>query len=143
VYSHHRDRLYLLRLGGTANRTWGDIFESSFKAQSSKLQPLFSLKRGQRDVRILSVDLSNRIRKCHSQWDRLYITLEISMYSLFTSELIHPGGEYRSLTFSTLIKPTSPPMPLTLKREPPLIWRFSRPSPQLTYEPSSFDMTPQ
>jgi len=41
----------------TANPTWGDIFESSFKAQSSKLERLFSLKHGKRDVRALSIEL--------------------------------------------------------------------------------------
>jgi len=34
----------------TANPTWGDIFECCFKAQSSKLEHLFSLKRGKRGV---------------------------------------------------------------------------------------------
>jgi len=38
------------RSHSTANPTWGDIFESSLKAQSSKLDRLFSLKRGKRDV---------------------------------------------------------------------------------------------
>ena len=42
---------------GTANTTWGDIFESSFNAQSSKLERLFSLKSGKRDVRTLSFEL--------------------------------------------------------------------------------------
>jgi len=42
----------------TANPTWGDIFESYFKVQSSKLERLFSLKRGKRDVRALSFELS-------------------------------------------------------------------------------------
>ena len=42
----------------TANSTRGDIFECCFKAQSSKLEPLFSLKRGKRDVRALSFELS-------------------------------------------------------------------------------------
>ena len=42
----------------TANPTWGDIFECCFKAQSSKLERLFSLKRGKRDVRALSFELS-------------------------------------------------------------------------------------
>jgi len=37
----------------TANPIWSDISESSFKAQSSKLERLFSLKRGKRDVRAL------------------------------------------------------------------------------------------
>ena len=34
----------------TGNLTCDDIFECSFKAQSSKLKRLFSLKRGKRDV---------------------------------------------------------------------------------------------
>jgi len=42
----------------TANPTWGDIFECCFKAQSSKLERLFALKRGKRDVRALSFELS-------------------------------------------------------------------------------------
>jgi len=42
----------------TANPTWGDIFESCFKAQSSKLESLFSLKRGKREFRALSLELS-------------------------------------------------------------------------------------
>jgi len=42
----------------TANPTWGDIFECCFKAQSSNLERLFSLKRGKRDVRALSFELS-------------------------------------------------------------------------------------
>ena len=42
----------------TANPTWGDIFKCCFKAQSSKLERLFSLKRGKRDVRALSFELS-------------------------------------------------------------------------------------
>jgi len=35
----------------TADPTWVDIFECCFKAQSLKLERLFSLKRGKRDVR--------------------------------------------------------------------------------------------
>jgi len=41
-----------------ADPTWGDIFECCFKAQISKLERLFSLKRGKRDVRALSFELS-------------------------------------------------------------------------------------
>jgi len=41
----------------TANPTSGDIFECCFKARSSKLERLFSLKRGKRDVRALSFEL--------------------------------------------------------------------------------------
>jgi len=43
---------------GTANPTWGDIFESCFKTQSSKLESLFSLKRGKRDLLALSFYVS-------------------------------------------------------------------------------------
>ena len=42
----------------TADPTWGDISECRFKARSSKLERLFSLKRGKRDVRALSFELS-------------------------------------------------------------------------------------
>jgi len=38
--------------------SWGDIFECCFKAQSSNLERHFSLKRGKRDVRDLSFELS-------------------------------------------------------------------------------------
>ena len=41
----------------TANPTWGDIFECCFKAQSSKLERLFSLKCGRGDIRALSFEL--------------------------------------------------------------------------------------
>ena len=56
----------------TANPTSGDISESSFKAQSSKLEGLFSLKRGKRDVRALSFELWKSFRKYHPTWDWLY-----------------------------------------------------------------------
>ena len=68
-------RVWVLVLGvarshfGTASPIWGDIFESSSKAQSSKLERLFSLKCGKRDVWALSFELWNRIRKCHPKWD--------------------------------------------------------------------------
>ena len=58
---------------GTANPTWGDIFESSLKAQSSKLERLFALKRGKRDVWAWSFELWNSFRKRHPKWDRLYL----------------------------------------------------------------------
>ena len=47
---------------GTANPTWGDIFESCFKTQSSKLESLFSLKRGKRDLRALSFSTIKSIK---------------------------------------------------------------------------------
>jgi len=58
----------------TANPTWGDIFECCFKAQSSKLEHLFSLKRGKKDFRALS------FRKCHPKWDWLYCLVETYIY---------------------------------------------------------------
>jgi len=48
---------------GTANPTRGDIFECCLIARSSKLQRLFSLKRGKRDVRALSFELSKMTPK--------------------------------------------------------------------------------
>jgi hypothetical protein len=42
---------------GTADPTWGDDFESCFKAQSSKLKRLFCHVSVQRDVRALSFEL--------------------------------------------------------------------------------------
>jgi len=42
----------------TANPTWGDILECCFKVQSSKLERFFSLKRGKRDVQVLSFEFS-------------------------------------------------------------------------------------
>jgi len=49
---------YTGSLTSTANPTWGDIFKCCFKAQSSKLERLFSLKRGKKDVRALRFELS-------------------------------------------------------------------------------------
>jgi len=42
----------------TANPNWDDTLECCFKAQSSKLERLFSLKRGKRDVRALNLEPS-------------------------------------------------------------------------------------
>ena len=61
IYPHHMDiptSYGYSRYGGTANPTWGDISECCFKAQSSKLERLFSSKRGKRDVRASSFGLS-------------------------------------------------------------------------------------
>jgi len=44
-------------LSGTADPTWGDIFESCLKAQSSKLEPLFCHVLVRRYVRALSFEL--------------------------------------------------------------------------------------
>ena len=43
----------------------GDIFECCFKAQSSKLESLFSLKRGKRDFQLWALSF----RKCYPKWD--------------------------------------------------------------------------
>ena len=53
-----RSRLLVRDMCQTANPTWGDIFECCFIAQSSKLERLFPLKCGTRDVRALSFELS-------------------------------------------------------------------------------------
>jgi len=42
------------------------------KAQSFKLERLFLLKHGKRDVRALSYELLNSIPKRRPKWDRLY-----------------------------------------------------------------------
>jgi len=49
----------------TANPTWGDIFECCFKAQSSKLERLFSLRRGKRDFELGALSF----RTYHPKWD--------------------------------------------------------------------------
>ena len=54
--SSHHPKLLSFRNLCTANPIWGDIVEC--KAQSSKLERLFSLKRGKRDVRALSFEPS-------------------------------------------------------------------------------------
>jgi len=51
---------------------WGDIFECCFKAQSSKLESLFSLKKWKRDLRALSFKLS---KMSPQMWDWLYQVL--------------------------------------------------------------------
>jgi len=43
----------------------GCIFECCFKAQSSKLESLFSLKRGKRDFQLWALSF----RKCYPKWD--------------------------------------------------------------------------
>jgi len=63
----------------TGNPVWDDIFESSFKAQCSKLECLFSLKHGKKDVRALSFELwalkqhSKMFEWDRPKWDRLYM----------------------------------------------------------------------
>ena len=42
----------------TANPNWGDIFECCFELKVQRFEILFSLKRGKRDVRALSFELS-------------------------------------------------------------------------------------
>ena len=68
----------------TANPTWGDIFDCCFKANSSKLERLFSLKSGKRDVRALSFELWNSIRKCHPKWNRLYNLTWLTYWYIWT-----------------------------------------------------------
>jgi len=60
-------------LVSTADLTWGDIFESCIKVQSSKLERLFCHVSVKRDVRALSFELWKSFRNCHSKWDWQYI----------------------------------------------------------------------
>jgi len=55
-----------LKSNFTADPTWGDIFESS------KLERLFCHVSVKRDVRALSFERWNSIRKCDPKWDWLY-----------------------------------------------------------------------
>ena len=99
----------------TADPTWGDIFESSFRAQSSKLEHVFSLKRGKRDVWSLSFKLWNSLRKMslrvgsdemtHSQihvTHRIYtrVTLTYSHFTHLTSRhlVLHRKHSHRCAT---------------------------------------------
>jgi len=56
-----------------ANPTWGDNFECCFKAQSSKLESLFSLKPGKREIELWALSL----RKCHPKWNWMYFTCRL------------------------------------------------------------------
>ena len=59
MYKYVAVRCNVLKMDtSTADPTWGDIFECCFKAQSSEVERLFSLKRGKRDVRTLSFEFS-------------------------------------------------------------------------------------
>jgi len=49
------------------------------KAQSSKLECLFRHVSVKRDVRALSFELWNSIRKCHPKWDWLYVYYDVYM----------------------------------------------------------------
>jgi len=49
------------------NPTWGDIFEWCFKAQRSKFERLFSLKRAEETFEFWPLNF----RKCHPKWDWL------------------------------------------------------------------------
>jgi len=75
----------------TADPTWGDIFECCFKAQSSKLERLFSLKRGKRDVRALSCELSKMTPQVglavHTYVKLIYI--DIHKYNIYIYIYIH------------------------------------------------------
>jgi len=77
----------------TADPTWGDIFECCFKAQSSKVECLFSLKSGKRDVRALSFELPKmspqlRLAVC------VYVQIQVSFCHLYIE--VSFGHVYRS-----------------------------------------------
>jgi len=58
IYTYPYAYIYIFARTYTANLTWGDTPECSYKARNSKLERLFSLKRGKRDVRALSLEPS-------------------------------------------------------------------------------------
>ena len=77
--------------------TWGDIFECFSKAQSSKLEHLFSLKRGKRDVRALSFELSKMSPQVG--WAVQPIPLGVTFSKAFLFTLIRGKRDVRVLSF--------------------------------------------
>jgi len=57
------------------------------KAQSSKLERFFCHISVKRDVRALSFELSNSIRKCDAKWNWLYLTYNKTLYTIFKTPL--------------------------------------------------------
>ena len=53
------------------------------KAQSSKLERLFCHVSVERDVRALSFELWNSIRRCHPKWDWLYTSLSTALIDTY------------------------------------------------------------
>ena len=68
MYVYTYMNIYIFK--NTADPTWGDILESS---KLKNLECLFCPVSVKRDVRALSFELWNNIRKCHWKWDWLYI----------------------------------------------------------------------
>ena len=83
------------------------------KAQNSKLERLFCRNSVKRDVRALSFELWNSVRKCHPRWDWLYHMMHfLSLYtircpvfrdtffrSLFTRSLFTETWQKRPMRF--------------------------------------------
>ena len=65
IYTYPYAYIYIHAHTYTSNPTWGDITECCHKAQSSKLEHHFSLKRGKRDVRALSLEPSKMTPQVH------------------------------------------------------------------------------
>jgi len=65
----------------SSRRKWHPKWDCCFKTQSSKLQRVFSLKRGKRDVRALSFELSKMTPQVGLAVYRLWYTL-ILIYSI-------------------------------------------------------------
>ena len=99
---------YIITISDTANPTWGDIFECCFKVQSSKLQRLFSLKRGKRDVRALSFELSKMspqvgLAVLHHIWNHMwYIIRDTSSHLKPSFHMISRDASYGVATVSRL-----------------------------------------
>jgi len=86
----------------TANPTWGDIFECCIKAQSSKLERLFSLKCGKRDVRALSFEFSK-------------MSPQVGLAVLKVKELFLRNQVSKKLFFGTCIGALSSPCCLPVR----------------------------
>ena len=68
-YQSETHKVHDPNMPGTAYPTWGDIFESCFETQSLKLESLLCHVSVKRDVRALSFELCNCLRKYHPTWD--------------------------------------------------------------------------
>ena len=80
-------------------------FRKVFKPQVSKLECIFSLKRGKRDVRALSFELWNSIRKCHPNLDQLYskICLRVEFLLKTDSEYLRDAEVTLFLCFFSFV----------------------------------------
>jgi len=78
---------------------WDTHYQFSIKTLLSKLETLSCHVSVKRDVRTLSFELSNSIRKCHPKWDWLYqkkkvdYSLETQSFQLLSTEDTFSAGK--------------------------------------------------